>query len=219
MEDQLAASVAEAAGQPCTVRVGTVLSAPPLGELVIDLEGTALNPAAVGVLGSYHPVVGDTVILMGQSVTGADSQGSTWLVAGKAQKSGNPADFIPWTPTWTTSGLPASYGNGVLLCGWQPIAWRLIKLHFYFQFGSTTNPGTGRYFFGTPFTANINSLGATGACYIFDAGTANRAAICNLTSALNSVFLTLTPSGDVGQGTPQSFVTNDEIRWSLDMRI
>lgn len=217
--DALAHGIAEAAGQPATVRIGTILSAPPLGELLVDLDGTALNPAAVGVLGSYHPVVGDTVILLGQSVAGADSFASTWLVAGKSQPSAGPADFIPWTPTWTTSGLAASYGDGLLIAGWQPIAWRLIKLHFYFRFGATSNPGTGRYFFGTPFRATANSVGATGACYIFDAGTANRAAICNLTSALDSVFLTMTPSGDVGQGTPQNFVVNDEIRWSLDMRI
>lgn len=186
---------------------------------MIDLGGTVLNPDTVGVASSYHPVVGDYVILMGQAAEGADTSGSTWFVAGKTLPSLAAGASIPYTPSWTTTGAPASYGNGVLLAEWTPVAYRRIDVDFYFQFGSTSNPGTGRYFFGTPFVGALGGSGATGACYIFDSGTANRAAICCLISSRDAVFLTLTPSGDVGQGTPQNFVAGDEIRWSLRMRI
>lgn len=74
--NSLATAVVESAGQPATIRVGTVLTASPLA---IDLGGTTLDQDAVGLLGDYAPIPGQPVALLGQSVQGGQSSGATWL--------------------------------------------------------------------------------------------------------------------------------------------
>jgi hypothetical protein len=78
-EDALAAGISEAAGQPLTSRVGTIMGVSPL---LVDIGGSALNPAVVGCVSSYIPRVGDTVVLLGQAVEGADSFASSWTIVG-----------------------------------------------------------------------------------------------------------------------------------------
>lgn len=79
MEDALAYGVAQAAGQPATVRIGTIIATTPL---IIDLDGTALLNESVGCVSSYLPRAGDVVALLGQSVAGADSFASSWTILG-----------------------------------------------------------------------------------------------------------------------------------------
>jgi hypothetical protein len=82
----LADAVVDAAGQPLTSRVGTILAVNPIQ---VDVGGTVLNPAVVGCVSSYLPRSGDTVVLVGQAVEGADSSGSTWLIVGACVNSGS----------------------------------------------------------------------------------------------------------------------------------
>lgn len=82
----LADAVVDAAGQPLTSRVGTILAVNPIQ---VDVGGTVLNPAVVGCVSSYLPRTGDTVVLVGQAVEGADSSGSTWLIVGACVNSGS----------------------------------------------------------------------------------------------------------------------------------
>jgi hypothetical protein len=84
MED-LANAVVESAGQPATVRVGLVESTSPLR---ITISGAVIDPAALGVIPTYNPVVGDPVCLLGQSVDGADTSASTWVALGCIAPSG-----------------------------------------------------------------------------------------------------------------------------------
>jgi hypothetical protein len=84
----LADAVVDAAGQPLTSRVGTILAVNPIQ---VDLAGTILNPAVVGCVSSYLPRTGDTVTLVGQAVEGADSSGSTWMIVGASVNSGSGA--------------------------------------------------------------------------------------------------------------------------------
>lgn len=79
MSDDIAQAVQDATGQPSTVRIGRVDSVSPLQ---INLGGTILGLEALGILTPYTPSVGDTVALLGQSVEGAQSTGSSWLVLG-----------------------------------------------------------------------------------------------------------------------------------------
>lgn len=67
-------------GQPSTVRIGIVTQVFPL---LVNLQGTLLRE--VGILGSYTPMLGDYVALLGQSAVSAD--GSSWLALGRATPS------------------------------------------------------------------------------------------------------------------------------------
>lgn len=71
----LADAVNSAAGQPATVRVGTVVDASPLQ---VSVQGTVFSVAHIGTL----PSVGDTVLMLGQSVLASGSSGSSWICLG-----------------------------------------------------------------------------------------------------------------------------------------
>lgn len=77
-------------GQPATVRVGTVGHVEPL---VVHVQGTDF--VDVGVLANFVPVIGQSVVLLGQSAVSAD--GSSWLALGAATSA-------------ATAGAPASDG-------------------------------------------------------------------------------------------------------------
>lgn len=75
----LAEAVQGVVGQPATVRIGTVDSIDPL---VVSAQGAPFED--VGVLPGYQPVVGNTVVLLGQcSATGSDP--ASWLLLGSPQ--------------------------------------------------------------------------------------------------------------------------------------
>jgi hypothetical protein len=73
----LADAIILAAGQPATIRVGVVTSSSPLK---VDVQGTIFT--RLGRIGAA-PSVGATVLLLGQSVRGAASSGSSWVVLGQ----------------------------------------------------------------------------------------------------------------------------------------
>lgn len=68
--------ISNVAGQPLTARVGTVTSTSPL---TVDVQGTSFTD--LGLIGSA-PSLGATVLLLGQSVKGAKSSGSSWICMG-----------------------------------------------------------------------------------------------------------------------------------------
>jgi hypothetical protein len=107
-DDPLAAAVASSQGQPSTVRVGTVTSINPLQITLGGPDGTVLNPAAVGLLQSYIPQIGDPVALLGQTVEGAEGSASTWLALGTAGGTGRLPSIVGYgsrdTSTGTTTG-------------------------------------------------------------------------------------------------------------------
>lgn len=72
----LATQVRSAVGQPSTVRIGVVESVFPL---TVDVQGAVFTE--VGTLGSYFPLVGDTVALLGQSPQ-SGSDPTSWLALG-----------------------------------------------------------------------------------------------------------------------------------------
>lgn len=72
-------AINRAAGQPATIRVGVVVDASPL---IIDMQGTLLQGDNLGRVGTA-PALGDVVLLLGQSVRGAGSSGSSWVCLGK----------------------------------------------------------------------------------------------------------------------------------------
>lgn len=74
----LAGAVFDAAGQPATVRVGMVVGVSPLR---VSVQGTVFEGEALGRIGAA-PSLGATVLLLGQSVKGGGSSGSSWVILG-----------------------------------------------------------------------------------------------------------------------------------------
>lgn len=116
----------------------------------------------------------------------------------------------------TSTGTPPSVGAGSQGGRWTQISHRTILFEGYVLFGAGMSQGTGRYFFPAPFSCSTAGFAATGSGYIFDSGTANRGAFAvNFTSARDQLFITNTPSGDVGAGVPQAFASGDQILFSI----
>lgn len=82
MTATLASQITSIAGQPASVRVGTVESVNPP---VVRVQGAAFTD--VGFLNSYIPTVGDAVILLGQS-SSSGSDPASWVCLGAATPNG-----------------------------------------------------------------------------------------------------------------------------------
>jgi hypothetical protein len=72
----LGGEISNVAGQPLTARVGIVTSTSPF---IVDVQGTSFTD--LGRIGAA-PALGATVLLLGQSVKGAKSSGSSWICMG-----------------------------------------------------------------------------------------------------------------------------------------
>lgn len=70
--------IAKVAGQPSSIRVGTIVSTNPLQ---LQVQDTVYSSDAVGVLGSYFPVTGDVVSVVGQS-NNSSADPTSWLILG-----------------------------------------------------------------------------------------------------------------------------------------
>lgn len=74
-------------GEPSKVRIGTVAE-----DGRIMLQETVLDPASVGIIGSYTPVLGDSVALLGQSAVGTSA--TSWLVLGRVEPADTASPFV-----------------------------------------------------------------------------------------------------------------------------
>lgn len=71
-------SIQKDRGQPALVRIGVIGA-----DSLVYLQNTALEADTVGILGSYMPVEGDTVAVVGQSAIGTAA--SSWLILGRIE--------------------------------------------------------------------------------------------------------------------------------------
>lgn len=75
----LADQIVGSSGQPATVRIGVVTSTSPFQ---VTVQGTVFTE--LGLLNvAPAPGLGAVVLLLGQSVRGAKSSGSSWIVLGE----------------------------------------------------------------------------------------------------------------------------------------
>lgn len=131
------------------------------------------------------------------------------------------ADESVWNdyaPEFTAATTDPNVGDaGHVLGRWVEIAPRTIAVEIDILFsGSGISAGLGQYFITTPFSVAERSISAaTGAVYMLDSGTANRAGIVNVTSGGDNYFITNTPSGDVDNDTPQVWASGDAIRFTI----
>lgn len=132
------------------------------------------------------------------------------------------SEWIDYTPELTATVSDPNVGaDGYVRGRWKPNGWRTIDVEVDILFsGAGLSAGSGRYFISTPFVVSVRSiLAATGACYMFDNGTANRAGIVNVTNTGDNYFITNTPSGDVADNVPQTWASGDMIRFSITHEI
>jgi hypothetical protein len=128
----------------------------------------------------------------------------------------NDSGWTSYAMVTTSTGTPPNVGAGSQGGRWIQLAHHTILFEGYVIFGAGMSQGTGRYFFPIPFAAAVASFASTGTAYILDNGTANRGAFAvNLTTGRDQVFITGTPSGDVGAGSPQAFASGDLIYFSI----
>lgn len=88
----LPGSIQTAIGAPGNMRIGVITGTDPAQ---VTIESTVLNPAAVGFLDGYVPVLGDVVAVSGQSAQ-PSARSASWLVHGRIVSS-PPAAFLPYT--------------------------------------------------------------------------------------------------------------------------
>lgn len=132
----------------------------------------------------------------------------------------NDTAWVDYAMVTFSTGTPPSVGAGSQGGRWLKIGHKTIIFEGYVLFGAGMSQGTGRYFFPVPFARATNAFAATGTGYILDSGLANRGAFAvNFASLTTEVFLTNTPSGDVGAGVPQVFVSGDQILFSITYEV
>lgn len=150
--DDLASAVTQSGGQPATLRVGTVVRVTP--SLQIDLGGTILNNEAIGYANGWGPgQVGEIVALLGQSVEGADTSGSTWLVLGGIGR--EPAGAVSATDNGpgvvTASGAFVASGGGGAALGRAFVAPASGKVMIFWNLEIT--PGAAAFALCSPQVA------------------------------------------------------------------
>lgn len=140
MAASLPAQVRQAVGQPASVRIGTVTS---LSPLTVSVQGQDLSPESVGVAANINPLVGSTVVLLGQSkASGSDP--SSWLIVGLAASSSvapmaqfddQDADIAGFVATVYVAGSPIC---GVVFTA-PPSGMVRVDWHARFQTNSINN--------------------------------------------------------------------------------
>lgn len=173
---------------------------------IATFDGDAESVPMISLVG--YLAAGTRVMVMVVPPSGNYITGITGYVGDSA--------WINYSMVAFSTGVSPSVGSGSQGARWMKIGHKTIIFEGYVLFGAGMSQGTGRYFFPVPFARATNSFASTGSGYILDAGLANRGAFAvNFASLTTEVFLTNTPSGDVGAGVPQVFVSGDQILFSI----
>jgi hypothetical protein len=117
-----------------------------------------------------------------------------------------------YTPTWTADGGSPSIGNGTFDCSWIRYG-NLCHVRFYIQMGSTTNKGTGGWYFSLPFASSVfTTTGCSGSYYAEDFAVAGYRGIVGLVSDTTRFgFLNGAANSSLGATSPFTFNTSDYI--------
>lgn len=129
-------------------------------------------------------------------------------------------EIQPYTPQWLTSGVAPAIGNGVL-AGYYYIERfsKLIWVHVFLEFGSTTTNGTGTYLFTLPInafgtglqalTTNLNAL-----AYDVSAGIRYSAIASTSVGSSDRFFMVRPDSTIINDVNPTTWATGDLIHLS-----
>lgn len=130
MAQLLVGQIAQVAGLPGSVRIGTVVQADPL---VVSVQGAVYNAEAVGVVEPGIPAVGQPVALLGQAgLSGGDP--ASWLALGSIRAGTAAASSTEWdlraalvsttSLTYVTTGTVCGTGFIAPSTGRVTVSWR-----------------------------------------------------------------------------------------------
>ena len=204
---------------------GTTYSAK---KVIVTGNRFAIANGTINVLGSDH-TFGNNIIAGSvefASTTGGIKYDSSNIVTGTVlDLSTNFTNFVDWSanysPTWTSSGVAPSIGNGSLTGRFKVINRRLFA-DISFTPGSTTTFGTGTYIFSVPFpsSAIANAVGYIGSAYALESGVAFKIGASFLAAASSSLQLVTDNGGNVWSATiPFTWKNGDFARISINYDI
>jgi len=124
--------------------------------------------------------------------------------------------WTSFTPTWTVSAGSVSIGNGTLAGRYRQVQGSdTLIAQFRLIAGSTTTYGSGFWIFAPPITPSTNAVNhAVGCGYINDSGTQSR--ICTVRFVGATGIVADTGTGVVTNSSPQTWATNDELRFVIE---
>lgn len=165
-------------------------------------------------LDSYQGrAIGDRVVI-------AQSGNGNWICLGRTAGA-TEQEFVSYTPAWTADGSNPSVGNGTLTGRY----WRSgsnVTGTINLTVGSSTNLGSGNYFWQLPTNADPNGLIAIGSAQVLIAGgnrwpgqavtspsDTNRVGVYMPTAAANSAIRRLSAANGSPDG---ALATNAQVR-------
>lgn len=123
--------------------------------------------------------------------------------------------------TFTPTFVNLTIGNGTVEGNYTKVG-RLVTVHIYVKWGSTTSASGGWYINNAPFTAVNDNMQSFGNGLVLDSGTANFSALSRIVANTTDIrpMAQLTVNGYIGwtgvtATVPMTWTTNDETRVNI----
>jgi hypothetical protein len=127
--------------------------------------------------------------------------------------------YVSYTPTWTTSGTPPTLGNASVAFSYAQVG-KIVNVKCVFGIGSTTNKGSGDWYFTLPKTAaNISTPMSVGTFYAEDNGVAGYLGFITLLTDTTRFSLRATNNSTIGGSVPFSWGTGDYFTGSFTYEV
>jgi hypothetical protein len=125
--------------------------------------------------------------------------------------------FQAYTPTLSAVGGSPAIGNGTLVGYYSKVGLR-VSGFINMTYGTTTNPGTGAWFFSLPAIPTTSGLQCSDVCMIIDSGTTNYAGV-SIALSDGTARIQAQAHGTatrVGLDVPHVWAAGDELRIKFD---
>ncbi len=123
--------------------------------------------------------------------------------------------WTTFTPTWTSDGSAPTLGDGILTGRYKALDSKTYCINIFFQFGSTSDNGTGNYSFALPGGVTTAAYVQSLAGIVLDAGTRfymnNGYIDASDTKVTWIVNSEAGGAGRTGETTPMTFAVGDQI--------
>ena len=125
----------------------------------------------------------------------------------------SPGAWTTYTPTIGASTTPPTIGNGVLTGRYKAIDSKTYVVIIYWEFGSTSNQGSGSYDFLLPNSVTSGPVDQVMSGHFLDASVpANYLLVGLVTASQTKVLRTYVEGVDaIGSGVPVNWATGDKL--------
>jgi hypothetical protein len=131
---------------------------------------------------------------------------------------GDTFEWTTYTPIWTANTTNPDIGNGVLMGRYIKIG-KLVIYTFYMSWGSTTDGGSGSWYFSLPAQASGDALRFCGSWYAYDSAVQRYAGTCIVVP--NATTITRFPINEGGTAwqlnatNPFTWAENDILKFTI----